>query len=90
MHAKKIAAIEALKAEVGGDTELTAAYDSKIAKENGGAGFMLDADRMREAHRAMDAHVGKLEEQLASQGGPGSSAAGSPWRTSCGRSACFG
>ena len=70
MHAKKIAAIEALKAEVGGDTELTAAYDSKIAKENGGAGFMLDADRMREAHRAMDAHVGKLEEQLASQGGP--------------------
>lgn len=70
VHAKKIAAIEGLKAGVGDDPRLTSAYDSKIAKERGGAGFMLDADRMREAHRAMDAHVGQLEEQLASHDGP--------------------
>ena len=70
VHAKKIAALGALKATVRGDAELTAAYDSKTAKEAGGGAFMLDADRMREAHRAMDAHVGKLEDQLASHAGP--------------------
>lgn len=70
VHAKKITAIEALKAGVGDDARLTAAYDSKVAKEAGGADFMLDADRMREAHRAMDAHVGSLEDQLASHDGP--------------------
>ncbi|MYE13145.1 MAG: glutathione S-transferase family protein [Gammaproteobacteria bacterium] len=70
VHAKKIAAIEGLKAQASGDEKLTAAYDSKIAKEAGGADFMLDADRMREAHRAMDAHVAELEDQLASHAGP--------------------
>ena len=70
VHARKIAAIEGLKSEAGGDEKLTGAYDSKIAKEAGGADFMLDADRMREAHRAMDAHVGSLEEQLAAHAGP--------------------
>ena len=70
VHAKKIAAIERLKAEVSGDERLTAAYDSKIAKEAGGGAFMLDADRMRAAHRAMDDHVGRLEDQLASHAGP--------------------
>ena len=70
VHAKKIAAIEGLKAEVGDDPRLTAAYDSKIAKESGGADFMLDAERMREAHREMDAHVDKLEAQLATHDGP--------------------
>ena len=70
VHAKKIVALEGLQAEVRGDAELTAAYDSKIAKEAGGAEFMLDAERMREAHQAMDAHVGKLEAQLACHDGP--------------------
>lgn len=70
VHAKKIAALKKLKAQVGDDAELAAAYDSKIAKEAGGGEFMCDPQRMRAAHQAMDAHVGKLEQQLASHDGP--------------------
>ena len=70
VHAKKIAALERLKAQVGEDAALAAAYDSKIAKEAGGGEFMLDAERMRTAHEVMARHVGELERQLGSHEGP--------------------
>ncbi len=70
VHAKKIAALEAMKAAAGDDAELAAAYDAKIAKEANAGDFMRDPERMRAAHAQMDEHVGKLERQLASHGGP--------------------
>ena len=70
VHAKKIVALERLKAQVGDDAPLMAAYDSKMAKEAGGGEFMGDAQRMRAAHKAMVEHVGQLEQQLASHESP--------------------
>ena len=70
VHAKKIVALERLKAQVGDDAALLAAYDSKIAKEAGGGQFMGDAERMRAAHEAMAGHVGQLEQQLAAHESP--------------------
>ncbi len=70
VHARKVAVLERLKAEVADDAELTSAYAAKIAKEADAGEFMCDPDRMRAAHRSMDDHVGQLEKQLASHGGP--------------------
>ena len=70
VHAKKIAAVEAMMAEAGNDAELQAAYRAKIVKESSANQFVYDADRMRSAHQALDEHVGALEAQLHSSGGP--------------------
>ena len=52
------------------DVELQAAYRAKITKESSADRFVYDGDSMRAAHRAMDEHVGELEAELESHGGP--------------------
>lgn len=70
VHGKKIAAVEAMMAAAGNDAELQTAYRAKIVKESSADKFVYDRDSMRRAHRAMDEHVGELEAQLESCGGP--------------------
>ena len=70
VHGKKIAAVEAMMAKTGNDVELQAAYRAKIVKESSADRFVYDGDSMRSAHSAMDEHVGELEAQLESCGGP--------------------
>ena len=70
VHGVKIAAVEAMMSEAADDVELQAAYRAKIAKESSADKFVYDGDSMRAAHRAMDEHVGELEAQLESHGGP--------------------
>ena len=72
IHAKKIAAVEAMmgEAEKQNAEETLAAYRAKITKESSANQFVYDAPSMRAAHKGMAEHVEALEAQLEDSGGP--------------------
>ncbi|MEL6386210.1 MAG: glutathione S-transferase family protein [Pseudomonadota bacterium] len=70
VHARKIRVLTALLDSIGDDTELHAAYTSKIAKEAAAGEFVATPEEMRSVHDRMAAHVGELEAQLTQSGGP--------------------
>ncbi len=69
VHAKKIVKLKEAREWAYDEPTLVAAYDAKIAKESSAGEFVYQAEQMRQAHKAMDAHVGALEEQLGSHNG---------------------
>lgn len=66
---RKNRCLRAMMAEVPDDEELQAAYQAKIAKEEGSDTFVHTPEKMREAYAAMAVHAQDLENQLSSHDG---------------------
>ncbi len=70
VHAKKIAAVEAMMETADNAEDLLAAYQAKVVKETSASKFVYDGECMRAAHRAMGEHVLALAAQLERSAGP--------------------
>ncbi|MEM9315259.1 MAG: glutathione S-transferase family protein [Pseudomonadota bacterium] len=69
VQARKIVKLRQMMSEVREDPDVLAAYESKIAKEEGSADFVATPEKMRQAYAAMEAHADDLEQQLATHSG---------------------
>lgn len=70
VHEKKIAALRTVLDHIGPNSDLRPAFESKITKELAAGAFVIEPEKMRDAHARGRAHVAALQQQLKLSEGP--------------------